>query len=236
MKLKCMIVDDEPLAINVIKNYLVNFENFEVVGSSRDAVEGFNFLSKHKVDVIFLDINMPTISGLDLLKSLQDPPSVVITTAYREYAVESFELEVVDYLVKPFSLQRFMKTINRIEKRQLKTEAPGVDTSETDREHVFLKVDKKMVKVYLSEVLYIESLKDYVRVTTLQEDLINHNNLVSIMDLLPADNFIRIHRSYIIAKDKVKAINGNQVEIGDQLLPIGRNYRKDIKNLLLGLE
>ena len=236
MKIKCLVIDDEPLAINVIKNYIENFKNFEIVGTCKDAVEGFNFISKNEVDVIFLDINMPTISGLDFLKSLQNPPSVVITTAYREYAVESFELDVIDYLVKPFALQRFMKTINRIEERKAEKVTLTAPSEESEREHVFFKVDKKMIKVYLDEILYIESLKDYVRIKTYTEDLINHNNLVSISEYLPAEDFVRIHRSYIIAVDKVKAIDGNQVEIADKLLPIGRNFQKDIKNLLLGTD
>lgn len=237
MKINCLIIDDEPLAINVIKNFLVNFKNFEVVGTCKDAVEGFNFLSNQEVDVIFLDINMPTISGLDFLRSLQNPPAVVITTAYREYAVESFELDVIDYLVKPFSLQRFMKTINRIEQRCAEKETNEKGSSdEGEKAHVFFKIDKKMIKVYLDDILYIESLKDYVRIKTYDESLINHNNLVGIAEILPADDFVRIHRSYIIAINKVKAIDGNQVEIADKLLPIGRNYQKDIKNLLLGTE
>ncbi|MGL1888174.1 MAG: LytTR family DNA-binding domain-containing protein, partial [Reichenbachiella sp.] len=166
-----------------------------------------------------------------------NPPLVVITTAYREYAVESYELDVIDYLVKPFALQRFMKTINRIENRISEKQpvptnnAPAV---ETEKAHVFFKIDKKMVKVYLDDILYIESLKDYIRIKTYDQSLINHNNLVSVMEIIPAEDFVRIHRSYIIALNKVKVIDGNQVEVGDKLLPIGRNYQKDIKDKLLG--
>ncbi|MEO9967047.1 MAG: LytTR family DNA-binding domain-containing protein [Reichenbachiella sp.] len=236
MKISCLIIDDEPLAINVIKNFLINFKNFEVAGTCKDAVEGFNFLSNQEIDVIFLDINMPTISGLDFLRSLQKPPVVVITTAYREYAVESFELDVIDYLVKPFSLQRFMKTVNRIEQRKTEKEPNEVSAEDSEKAHVFFKIDKKMIKVYLDDILYIESLKDYVRIKTYDESLINHNNLVGIAEILPSEDFVRIHRSYIIAINKVKAIDGNQVEIADKLLPIGRNYQKDIKNLLLGTD
>ncbi|UXP32407.1 LytTR family DNA-binding domain-containing protein [Reichenbachiella agarivorans] len=237
MNIKCLIIDDEPLAINVIKNFLENFDQFELSGTCPDAVEAFNYLSKNEVDVIFLDINMPKMSGLDFLKSLAKPPLVVITTAYREFAVESFELDVVDYIVKPFSLQRFMKTINRIEQRLGEKKVSKTDSiiaTEHERAHVFFKVDKKMVKVYLDEILYIESLKDYIRIKTYDESLINHNNLVSVAELLPPDEFVRIHRSYIIAIKKVKVIDGNQVEVGDKLLPIGRNYQKDVKDMLLG--
>lgn len=234
MKFKCLIIDDEPLAINVIKNYLSHFKNFEIASTCKNAVEGFNFLSNQEIDVIFLDINMPTVSGLDFLRSLQNPPAVVITTAYREYAVESFELDVTDYLVKPFSLQRFMKTIHRIEKKSLTNEKSEKPKTEKEKPHIFFKVDKKMVRVYLDDILYVESLKDYVRIKTYDESLINHNNLVSIAELLPATGFVRVHRSFIIATDKVKAIDGNQVEIADKLIPIGRNYQKEVKELLLG--
>ena len=231
MKIKCLLVDDEPLATNVIKKYLENFENFEIAGICKNAIEAHNQLSAQEVDVLFLDINMPKISGLEFIKSLSNPPLIVFATAYREYAVDSFELEALDYLVKPFSLDRFMKTIQRIEERLIPKQNV---TPKGERDHVFLKVDKKMVKVFIDEILYVESLKDYVRIKTLDENLINHNNLVSITEVIPMDKFVRIHRSYIIAIDKVKLIDGNQVKIGDKLLPIGRNYQKEVKELLLG--
>lgn len=234
MKIKCLLVDDEPLASDVVENYLKEFERFEVVAKVKNAFEASNYLASNQVDVLFLDINMPKMSGLEFLKSLKKAPQVVITTAYREYAVESFEMEALDYLVKPFSMERFMKTIHRLEERL--SENQGSNTGESNRKHIFLKVDKKMVKVYLDEILYIESLKDYVRIKTFDESLINHNNLVSITDVIPMDKFIRIHRSYIIPIDKVKLIDGNQVKIGDKLLPIGRNYQKEVKELLLGKE
>lgn len=233
MKIKSLIVDDEPLATNVIKNYLENFKKFDTPAVCHNALEADNYLSSHQIDVLFLDINMPKVSGLEFLKSLKNPPLVVFSTAYREFAVESFELEALDYLVKPFSLQRFMKTIHRIEEK-LTNQHPAAGVSE-EKSHIFLKVDKKMVKVYIDDILYIESLKDYVRVKTYDESLINHNNLVSITDVIPMDKFIRIHRSYIIAIDKVKLIDGNQVKIDDKLLPIGRNYQKEVKDLILGI-
>ena len=233
MKIKCLLVDDEPLATNVIKKYLENFDKFEITGTTRNAIEAHNFLSEQEVDVMFLDINMPKVSGLEFLKSLSKPPLVVFATAYREYAVDSFELEALDYLVKPFSLERFMKTVQRIEER-LNPKLSSSSENSIEKSHIFLKVDKKMVKVFIDEILYIESLKDYVRIKTFDENLINHNNLVSITNVIPMDKFVRIHRSYIIAIDKVKLIDGNQVKIGDKLLPIGRNYQKEVKELLLG--
>lgn len=239
MKYKALIVDDEPLAINVVVRYLEGFQDFEVVDTCQNALDAFNVLDKKPVDVIFLDINMPTMSGLDLIRNLKNPPLVVITTAFREYAIDSFDLEVIDYLVKPFSLDRFMNTIGRVKKRLTPAASPVV--SETPRgtnspEHVFFKVDKRMVKVMLDDIIYIESLKDYVRIKTTTESLINHNNLVSITEYLPEQKFIRIHRSYIIALNKVKAIEGNCVEIGGKLLPIGRNYQKTVKKLILNID
>lgn len=241
MTYRVLIVDDEPLAINVIRRFLESFENFEIAATAQNAIDAFSIISKESIDVVFLDINMPTMSGLDLIRNLKNPPLVVITTAFREYAVESFDLEVIDYLVKPISLERFMNSISRIEKR-LNESAPQVivqdnsNTTKKAKDHVFLKVDKRMVKVRFEEIVYIESLKDYVCVKTQTEKLINHNNLVSIAELLPEDDFVRIHRSYIIALSKVKAIEGNCVEIDGKLLPIGRNYQKHIKKLILNIE
>ncbi len=241
MSYRVLIVDDEPLAINVIKRYLESFENFEIAATAQNAIDAFSIISKEHIDVIFLDINMPTMSGLDLIRNLKNPPLVVITTAFREYAVESFDLEAIDYLVKPISLERFMNSISRIEKR-LNGTTPQVviqessSSAKSSKDHVFLKVDKRMVKVKFEDIIYIESLKDYVCVKTKSEKLINHNNLVSIAELLPEDEFVRIHRSYIIALSKVKAIEGNCVEIDGKLLPIGRNYQKHIKKLILNIE
>lgn len=237
MKYQVLIVDDEPLAINVIKRHLDNFDNFHPVATAQNAIDAFSIISKEPIDVVFLDINMPSMSGLDLIRNLKNPPLIVMTTAFREYAVESFELEAIDYLVKPISIERFVNSIARIEKRLKDNTEPKsamhVPSLEPTKDHVFLKVDKRMVKVNFDDIIYIESLKDYVCVITENEKLINHNNLVSITALLPEDTFVRIHRSFIIAIDKVKAIEGNSVQIGDKLLPIGRNYQKDIKKLIL---
>lgn len=231
MKRNVLIVDDEPLAMNVIIRYLKNFQNFEVTGLCQNATDAFAFLSHQKVDVMFLDINMPAMSGLDLLRNLKNPPLVVMTTAFRKYAIDSFELEAIDYLVKPFGLERFINTIGRIEKRLTNTPAHSLAAAKPD--HVFFKIDKRMVKVRLNEIIYIESLKDYVRIKTETESLINHNNLISIMEYLPKDEFMRIHRSYIIAISKVRAVEGNSVEVGGKLIPIGRNFQKSVKNLIL---
>ncbi|MDH3708852.1 MAG: LytTR family DNA-binding domain-containing protein [Cyclobacteriaceae bacterium] len=236
MKMQCLIIDDEPLAINVIKKFLQEFHYADVVGTCENAMEAFSYVSENPVDLLFLDINMPTINGLDFLKSLKSPPLVIITSAYRDYAVDGFELNVLDYLVKPISFQRFLTAMDKAAsaiREKHKSEIPVVKTSDKSKSFIFLKVDKKMVKVYLDEILYIESLKDYVRICTVYEDLVTHQNLNSMAKILPADNFIRIHKSYTIAVDKVKSIEGNCVEIATKLIPIGRNYRKEAKEHIL---
>lgn len=232
MKIKCLIVDDEPLAINVIKRHLKGFDEFEVVDTCNDAMEAFKVLKHKNIQLMFLDINMPELSGIDFIKGLDTKPLVVITTAYREFAVESFELDVFDYLVKPIALPRFVKTIDKVmEHFRLVHSSPSKHKGNND--YIFIKVDKKIVKVFFSEILYIESLKDYVRVVTQYENLITHHNLRSISKSLPSDKFIRIHRSYTVAIEKIRSLEGNNVEIEDKLLPIGRNYQKKIKKHIL---
>ena len=237
MKIRCQIVDDEPLAINVIKKFLEQFPSAEIVNTCENAMDAFSYVSENPVDLLFLDINMPTLNGLDFLKSLKDPPLVIVTSAYRDYAVEGFELNVLDYLVKPISFQRFLTAMNKahsaIRMENNAHSQPVAANHDHSKAFIFLKVDKKMVKVYLDEILYIESLKDYVRVRTVYEDLITHQNLNSMAKLLPTDNFIRIHKSYTISVDKVKCIDGNCVEIASKLIPIGRNYRKEAKEQIL---
>jgi len=237
MKIRCQIVDDEPLAINVIKKFLDQFQAAEVVSTCQNAMDAFAYISENPVDLLFLDINMPTLNGLDFLKSLKEPPMVIVTSAYRDYAVEGFELNVLDYLVKPISFQRFLMAMDKasaaIRQKSTARSQPVVINPESSKAYIFFKVDKKLVKVYLDEILYIESLKDYVRIRTVYEDLITHHNLNSMSKLLPADNFIRIHKSYTISVDKVKSIEGNCVEIASKLLPIGRNYRKEVKEQIL---
>lgn len=234
--IKSLIVDDELLAAKVIETYLQPLTEFEIVGVLPTAIDAFNFLSENKVDLIFLDINMPSLSGLDFLKSLKDPPMVIITTAYREYAIEGFDLDVIDYLVKPIPLPRFLHALDKVKNSLYPTEfislSDDIQNISTDK-HVLLKVDKKILRIELGNIYYIESLKDYIRVKTKIGDFITHQTLTAITELLPSNNFIRIHRSYTIALNKVDALNGNAVEINNNLLPIGRNYVSEVKETIL---
>lgn len=232
MKLKCLIIDDEPLAINVIKNHLEQLQDVQLIATSNNAVEGLSILQENDIDLIFLDINMPILDGLSFIKSLDKKPLIIITTAHTEFAVESYELSVLDYLVKPIPFPRFVKAINKAQKLVSQTKSTQVNIS--DRAYIFIKIDKKkMKKIYLDEILVIESLKDYLKITTLNERFIIHQTLSSFTDQLPSNNFIRIHRSYTVAIDKIESIEGNSVEIAGIRYMIGRTYNETVKSKLL---
>jgi DNA-binding LytR/AlgR family response regulator len=224
MKIKCIIIDDEPLAISVIKNHLIEFENMELVATFNTPIAALQTIETNEVDVIFLDINMPKMSGLEFLRTLTNSPHIVITTAYREFAVESFDLDVLDYLVKPIPFGRFLKAINKIQSRISLEKEKLTDVAIKEEPFIFLKVDKKMMKIKLNDILYIESLKDYIKVFTITGDYLVHKSMTSISEELPIDNFLRIHRSFTIAINKITAVEGNSVEINKKRIPIGRNY------------
>ncbi|VXB98743.1 DNA-binding response regulator [Flavobacterium sp. 9AF] len=230
MKIKCVLVDDEPLAIKVLQNYFINFPEFEIVGVFYNSLEALDYIKNNTVDVAFLDINMPIMSGFDLIRLIDT--KVVITTAFREFAAESYDLDVVDYLVKPIPLSRFIKSIGKITaeldiKNGIKSESSKLD------HHIFIKSDKKMIKILMEEILFIEGMKEYIKVVTADKSYITLKSLSSLSDELPMDKFIRIHKSFIIAIDKIKSIEGNRIQILTHKLPIGRNYGKDVKNKIL---
>jgi len=235
MKINCLIIDDEPLAINVIKNYLEPIENFEVINTFSNPIEGLNFLKNNKVDVIFLDINMPVLDGINFIKSLDNPPILVITSAYSQFAIETYELDVLDYLVKPIEFPRLMKTLNKISKRLNNTTGNNLqENSNSESPFIFVKIDKKrMKKIFFNEILVIESLKDYLKINTLTGKYIIHSTLSDFTDLLPERNFLRIHRSYTIAIDKIDAVEGNSIEIEGLRYVIGRSYIDHVKQRIL---
>jgi DNA-binding LytR/AlgR family response regulator len=222
-----IIVDDEPLAIDVLENYL---QRLDVTSITRceNAVEAFLALQQKPCDLLFLDIEMPLLTGLEFLKTLKQPPAIIITTAYRDYAVEGFELEVLDYLVKPISFSRFMKSLEKALKFNRALPSPPTAAPSAEKNHLFLKVDKKFVKLLVADILYIESLKDYIRVKTRDSSFIAYQSLTEITDKLPADRFARVHRSFTIALDKVNLIDGNCVDIEGKLIPISREHRQEV--------
>lgn len=233
MKIKCLIIDDEPLAINVIKNYLEPIENFELIDTFSNPIEGLNFLKNNKVDLIFLDINMPVLDGINFIKSLENPPLLIITSAYSQFAIETYELDVLDYLVKPIEFSRLMKALNKVSKR-LNTNGGTSQESAQENPFIFVKIDKKrMKKIFFNEILVIESLKDYLKINTLSGKYIIHSTLSDFTDLLPERNFLRIHRSYTIAIDKIDAVEGNSIEIEGLRYVIGRSYIDQVKQRIL---
>ncbi|MGQ7947491.1 LytR/AlgR family response regulator transcription factor [Flavobacterium sp. WC2509] len=232
MKIKCVIIDDEPLAIKVLLNYFENFSEFEVIATFNNSLESLEFINSNTVDAVFLDINMPMMTGFELIKLLEYKTRIIITTAFREFAAESYDLEVLDYLVKPIPLPRFIKCIHKIEaeynsKNNIKIENHRVEP------HLFIKVDKKMVKINIDEILFVEGMKEYIKVVTAEKTYITHKSLTSLTDELPSDRFMRIHKSYTIALNKVKSIEGNRIQISSYTIPIGRNYSKEVKVKIL---
>lgn len=234
MKIKCIIIDDEHLAISVIENHLKNFDHIEIVETFDNPLKAYRILEQEKIDLIFLDINMPQMTGFAFLENLSHKPLIVITTAYREYAVKSFELNVLDYLVKPIPFNRFLKTINKVY-QQVYVANASADASLQQEPHIFIKANKKLLKINLNDILYIESLKDYIKVTTTLGDYVVHKSLTAITEELPQSNFIRIHRSYTISINKIIALEGNTVEISNRNIPIGRNYTKQVKERIFNI-
>jgi len=236
MKIKCVIIDDEPLAIKVIESHLKEFDFLELAGAFSNPIAAIPVIEKEEIDVIFLDINMPKMDGLEFLRTISSAPHVVITTAYREFAVESFDLDVLDYLVKPIPLSRFLKAVNKITKRVNLEKDKSGDITLKEEPYIFLKVDKKLMKVKLNDILYIESLKDYIKVITVIGDYLVHKSMTSISEELPSDNFLRIHRSFTIAINKINFIEGNSVKIANRRIPIGRNYLQAAKQKILNIK
>lgn len=232
MRVRCLIIDDEPLAINVIKNYLEQIENINLVNTFSNAIDALNFLENHSVDLIFLDINMPILDGLNFIKSLETPPLIIITSAYHKFAIETYELDVLDYLVKPIEFHRFMKAINKAHK--LLDGKKNYRENSQKRPYIFIRIDKKtMKKVFLDEILVIECLKDYLKINTTTGRHIIHSTLSNFIKSLPSKNFIRIHRSYTIAIDKIDLVEGNSVEIEGIRYVIGRSYIDKVKSKIL---
>ena len=232
VKIKCLISEDEPLAAALIEAHVKQVPNLEVVAICMNALEGFEILKKQSVDLIFLDIQMPLLTGIEFLKSLSNPPKVIFTTAYREYAIESYELEVVDYLLKPISFDRFFKAINKFFKA-IESAAPVkviIDSQNTSG-FVYVNSNKKHHKISFSEILYVESIKDYIRIHLADKRIITKDKISDFEHKLPS-SFLRTHRSYIVNTDKITAYTANDVEIGRIEIPIGISYKKGVLEAL----
>ena len=230
-KLNCIIVEDEPLAAEVLEDYVKQVSFLNLVGIASDAMYALDMLHNQNIKVVFLDIHLPGLKGIDFLKTLKDPPQVIITTAYRDYAIEGYELSVVDYLVKPINFNRFLMAVNKL-KQQATAEHPAVIAPPKERPHLFFNVNKKKVKIYVDDILYIESLKEYVRITAKDKSILTKYQMGEMEEMLAKNQFIRVHRSFLVAKEKIEAFSATDIEIGGKQIPIGRNYKELVHSVL----
>lgn len=232
MKIHCLIVDDEPLAIDVLVNHISNIPGMEIVGTCQNAFEAMEVLKKQKqVDLMFLDVRMPKLMGHEFYRTLRNPPKVIFTTAHKEFAVDAFDLEAVDYLLKPVTMERLIKAVNRISIAPIQVNTEENHLLETEG-FLYFRSERKMIKVNYSDILYIESMKDYIRVVRVNDKpILVKQSITSVEDSLPAHLFIRIHRSYIISLQKITAFTNHDVEIGGKEIPIGRLYSHQLEKL-----
>lgn len=226
--MKVLIVDDEPLAQDILENYISRVPSMTLLKRCNNAFEALVALREHEPDLMFLDIQMPQLSGLDFLRSLAKPPKVILTTAFQNYALESYELGVIDYLLKPFSFERFMKAVGKVNEEP----APQEAAEEAHPDFFFVKSDKKLVKVAYNDILYVEGLKDYVIIRLTVGRVITLQTMKSLEEKLPSAQFRRIHRSYIVHMGKIEALDGSMVEINKQQIPIGKNYKEELLELI----
>ncbi len=229
MKIKCIIVDDEPLAIRVIESHIEKLNNIELVAKCSNAIEALDILKSNKIDLIFLDIQMPELTGLEFLNTLQNPPSVIFTTAYRNYAIDAFELDVLDYLLKPITFERFCKAINKFYKllSYKKPETLGnTSLKQVESEpFIYIKRNKTMIKILLKDILFIESIKDYIRIHTNKDSYMTKQQISVTEKNLPDEHFIRVHKSFIVSIEKITTFSPNYISINDKNIPIGRSYK-----------
>lgn len=234
MKLRCLLVDDEPPALEILESYVSAVDGLEIVGTCANAVQAFGVLQQQPVDLLFLDIKMPRLLGTDFVRSLRNPPKVIFTTAYREYALDGFELDVVDYLLKPIAFERFLRAVSKVLRTDGTPPVPEREVFSPNAEaFLYFRADRKMVKVLVREVLFAESVGDYVKiVTTSGKPLLVKQTLHAVEAMLPAPQFVRIHRSFVVALDKITAYTPTHVEVAGQELPVGRLYQKEVERML----
>jgi len=222
--IRCLVIDDEPLARQLLAGYIDQVDALTLVASCESAMEAFGILHQQEVDLLFLDIRMPGITGLNFVKSLKNPPAVIFTTAYHEHAVEAFELEAVDYLLKPITLERFIKAVQKL--------MPKKDVVSLAKEpplpYIFIKVDRKLIKLNYDDILYIEALGDYVKFITSDNTFVSYMKVSALEKLLPAHKFLRIHRSYIVSQQKISYLEGNFLRINEIELPIGQTFKDEL--------
>ncbi|MDJ1482592.1 LytTR family DNA-binding domain-containing protein [Cytophagaceae bacterium YF14B1] len=234
MAIRCFVLDDEPLATNLLQDYISRLPDLELVGISNSPSQALGTLQQMMVDVIFLDIQMPRLTGFDLLRPLSYRPKVIFTTAFREYALESYEFDVVDFLVKPISFERFLQSIGKLYRFSAVpfTQSEVQEQPNTTRDYQYFKVDKEMVKLYLDDILWIESLKDYVRIHTVSGSVVSYLRISYLEEKLPPNRFIRIHKSFIVALNHVQAVSATYIRVNNEEIPIGRIYKAKLDEIL----
>ena len=238
MIINCLIVDDERPALKLLEAYIKKLPHLNLVASCENAVSALAALQKHSVDILFLDIQMPDLTGLELLQTLKNKPITIFTTAYRDYAVDGFALDATDYLIKPFSFERFVQAVNKASeliqlKAQAKNNSSGEDQTNEAKtskeeldEHFYVRTSYKMEKVQLKQILYVESMREYVSIFTTDKRYVVHQTMNKMAERLELPHFMRVHRSYIVSMNNIDAINGNTIQISDKVIPIGGSYRK----------
>lgn len=231
--IQCLIVDDERVAREILEDFLIKIETVDVVASCSSALEAFKVINTNKVDLIFLDINMPEISGLSFAKSINKNTKIIFTTAYREYALEGFDLRAVDYLLKPISFERLLQAINKFTDENIQTTSEkSTEIIEEKSDYIFVRSDRKMVKINFSKIRYIESLSDYIKIYLVNKTVVTRETISNIEAKLPGNEFIRVHRSFIISLSKVESFTNETIEIGENEIPISRSYKKEVLNRL----
>jgi len=229
--ISCIIVDDESMARDIIATHLSRIKNIEVVAQCKNAIEAFNFINNNAVDLIFLDINMPEISGIAFAKSINKNIKIIFTTAYRDYAVEGFDLQAVDYLLKPIPFERLLKAVNRffeVNTKHLNNESNQLDNND----FIFVRSDRRMLKITFKDILYIESLSDYIKIHLTETCVVTRETISAIEAKLPQKDFLRIHRSYIVSLAKIQSFTNEEITVNRKALPISRSYKKDVLNHL----
>lgn len=222
-EIRCIIIEDEPLAIKILTDYISEIPFLDLAGTFKDAILAMDFLRSNTVDLILLDIHLPKLKGMDFLRTLTNPPAVIVTTAYHEYAVEGFNLNVTDYLLKPFGFERFLVAINKVKSATAETRMPAGSES---RRYLFLNVQKKKVKILFDDILYIESQREYIKIVTTKKEYISKMSTHEVEALLPAEQFRRVHRSFIISIDKIESYTSEIIEVNGVSIPVGRGYRE----------
>jgi DNA-binding LytR/AlgR family response regulator len=222
----CIIVEDEPIAAEVLQDYIRQVPFLHLKKTCSDAIYAMELLQREPVDLIFLDIHLPKLKGLDFVKTLKYPPKIIITSAYQEYALQGYELNVVDYLLKPVEFSRFLTAVNKLKQQGTGKAYSALPVTAEDKAHLFFNVNKKHVKIYLDDILYIESLREYVKITTKEKTILTKIQLGEIEEMLAKNSFLRIHRSFIISKNKIESFSPSEIEINGKQIPVGRNYKE----------